>query len=229
MAERYLAMTSREDDGGNLLHKILPPGIDYNDLARVIFDDPDNKDGARAREELKRICRSVYNGFKVPACYSEEDHYQDVSFRFWKNLPNFRGEAKLGTLVYRIARNQLVDMRRKRWQREDPEATLGKDDELMNRLEQHFAPKENVNTTEEVTHRRIYKKELLRNLDEKEYQLFQARYVYGETDEEIAKKSGVTRQAVSKRSSRIVGKLKRINDEASRDSELSDFSDVVTQ
>lgn len=223
-----MTKTNNQDDG-NLLRRRLPSDTDFELLANMIFDEPDNKDGAKARAELERICIAAHRRFTVPSCYSAQDLCQDVAVRFWKALPGFRGQAKLGTLVYRIARNQLVDMRRRRWQREDPEAMLRQEDELLDRLAR-LAPSENVNTVEEAAFKKIYKKELLSNLGEKEYSLYQARYVYGHTEEEIAKQSGVTRQAVSKRLTRIVGKLKRINDEgSSQDSELSDFSDVVTR
>lgn len=223
-------MTPRsEGEDGNLLNQLLPSDTDYKLLANLIFDEPDNEDGAKARAELQRICRAAHRRFKVPSCYSEEDHYQDVAIRFWKTLPSFRGQARLGTLVYRIARNQLVDMRRRRWQREDPEATLRRDDDLFDRLE-HLSRVENVNAAEEAAYKKIYRKELLSTLGKKEYSLYQARYVYGHTEEEIAQEEGVTRQAISKRLTRLVGKLKKINDEASsQDSELSDFSDVVTR
>lgn len=222
-------MTPRkDDDDGNLLNKMLPSDTDYELLANLIFDNaPDNKDGAKARAELKRICNAVHSRFKVPSSYGNDDHYQDVSLRFFKSLPHHRGEAKLGTLVYRIAVNQLIDMRRRGWSRESPESLLRDDEKFFDLLEQQLARNQNVNGAAEAADRRIHEKELLGCLTKREYVLYRSRFVLGKTAPEIAEEEGVSRQAISKKLTRIVAKIKRKDDETS--SELSDFSDVVAK
>jgi RNA polymerase sigma-70 factor (ECF subfamily) len=48
-----------------------------------------------------------------------EDLYQEMLFQLWQSLPSYRGEAALGTWVYRVALNTAISHSRRRRRRAD--------------------------------------------------------------------------------------------------------------
>ncbi len=55
------------------------------------------------KAQISRLC-SAYLDNK----YETEDLFQEVMINVWKSLPNFRGDAKISTWVYRIAVNTAI-------------------------------------------------------------------------------------------------------------------------
>jgi len=46
--------------------------------------------------------------------YEKEDLYQEVLLQSWKSFPNFRGEAKFSTWLYRVALNTVFSFNKKK-------------------------------------------------------------------------------------------------------------------
>lgn len=76
---------------------------------------------AEHRDRLYRICRAYLPRDPVAA----QDLYQDVLVQLWTHLPAFRGEAQLGTWVYRVAVNTALLFKRREQRR--PSASAGPD------------------------------------------------------------------------------------------------------
>jgi len=60
------------------------------------------------QQKLLRIC-SVYS----KDASGTKDLFQEVLFNIWKSMPNFNGEAAIGTWMYRITLNVCLRMRSK--------------------------------------------------------------------------------------------------------------------
>ena len=64
----------------------------------------------QSRAGIRRLCNSYLNDSS-----EVDDLYQEIMTNVWKSLPDFRGEARLTTWVYRIAVNTaLIHQRRRR-------------------------------------------------------------------------------------------------------------------
>jgi RNA polymerase sigma-70 factor, ECF subfamily len=63
----------------------------------------------QSRAGIRRLCYSYLN-----SASEVDDLFQEIMTNVWNNLPNFRGEAKLSTWVYRIAVNTALIHRRRR-------------------------------------------------------------------------------------------------------------------
>ena len=195
-------------DEGSLPTELTQRAANNEKLTAEIFElefigANDLNDEAFRLTDLERICRAVFDKFDVPDWYSPEDHFQDVSIRFWKSLMGYRGEAKLSTVAYSIAFNQLVDRVRRQW-REDADD----EDDFIAKVEQQLARKQNSNTTADRADKRILMKELSGSLSDAESRLIREYYVLGKTTVEISSETGVTPQAVQKRLKRAVKKMK---------------------
>ena len=68
----------------------------------------------RHKAPLQRLCFSWLNGSG-----EVEDLFQEIMSHVWNALPNFRGEAQIGTWLYRIAVNTALLYRRK-WRPAEP-------------------------------------------------------------------------------------------------------------
>lgn len=77
------------------------------------------------RDRIYRICRAYLP--RDPA--AAQDLYQDILVQLWTHLPGFRGEAQLGTWVYRVAVNTALLFRRREQRR--PSALAGPDPETL--------------------------------------------------------------------------------------------------
>jgi len=58
---------------------------------------------------IHKICR-LYRESKE----DREDLFQEITFQLWKSLPNFKGNAKISTWIYRIALNTAIAAFRKK-------------------------------------------------------------------------------------------------------------------
>ncbi len=59
---------------------------------------------AENKDRLKRICR-----YYAPSAEDQKDIYQEILINIWRSLESFRGEASIGTWIYRIAVNTSLD------------------------------------------------------------------------------------------------------------------------
>jgi RNA polymerase sigma factor (sigma-70 family) len=60
-----------------------------------------------------------------------EDATQEILIKFMKALPNYRGESKLRTWLYRIAVNHILDMRRHDWSISAPLRSFAERDRIL--------------------------------------------------------------------------------------------------
>jgi RNA polymerase sigma-70 factor (ECF subfamily) len=61
------------------------------------------------RARIQRLCY----GYLGP-CGEVEDLFQEIMINAWNSLPNFRGESRASTWLYRVALNTALMYRRKR-------------------------------------------------------------------------------------------------------------------
>lgn len=68
----------------------------------------------RFREILQHYGASMQRIARVYASTTDDDEdlYQEIQFQVWRSLPSFRGEANIGTWVYRVALNTALKFRR---------------------------------------------------------------------------------------------------------------------
>lgn len=93
----------------------------------------------------------VYNTVKIRVKQNEDalDVSQEVFIKIWKALPNYRGDCRFSTWIYRIAVNASLDFLRK-YSGEAPENIFsGGDDEP----EREIADEGNVSSPEEALDR----------------------------------------------------------------------------
>lgn len=60
-------------------------------------------------DKVFRLCMGFVNDYDAA-----QDLAQETFISVWKNLPNFRGEANIGTWIYRIATNNCLRQLEKR-------------------------------------------------------------------------------------------------------------------
>lgn len=60
-------------------------------------------------QKVFRLCKGYFNGNVDLAA----DSAQEIFIKIWQNLHNFRGEAQIGTWIYRIAVNHCLTLLRK--------------------------------------------------------------------------------------------------------------------
>lgn len=58
---------------------------------------------------LHKVCRLYRDSVE-----DREDLFQEIVFQLWKSYPNFKGEAKISTWMYRIALNTAIASFRKK-------------------------------------------------------------------------------------------------------------------
>lgn len=72
--------------------------------------------------------------YKVSKSYAYPDHqdlYQEISIQLWRSLPNFKGESKITTWIYRIALNTAITYKSRKQKldyRVEQKVTLDHDD-----------------------------------------------------------------------------------------------------
>lgn len=145
----------------------------------------------------ERIIYKVCYLYATPAV-SLEDLYQEVVVNLWKGYPNFRGESKPSTWIYRIALNTCITFLRK---------------EKNAPLFVELSPEADRMDEEDETHqmlRRLY--DLIARLNHMEKSLILL-YLEDKSYEEIAEITGLTQTNVATRLSRIKEKLRKMNRE----------------
>jgi RNA polymerase sigma-70 factor (ECF subfamily) len=68
----------------------------------------------RHKAPIQRLCFAWLN-----SSGEVEDLFQEIMSNVWNALPNFRGEAQIGTWLYRIAVNTAL-LHRRKWRRVEP-------------------------------------------------------------------------------------------------------------
>ena len=145
----------------------------------------------------ERIIYKVCYLYATPSILLE-DLYQEVVVNLWKGYPNFRGESKTSTWVYRIALNTCISFLRK---------------EKNAPLFVELSPEADRLDEEDETHQmlcRLYN--LISRLSQIEKSLILL-YLEDKSYEEIAEITGLTQTNVATRLSRIKEKLRKMNRE----------------
>ncbi|MFK7809779.1 MAG: RNA polymerase sigma factor [Saprospiraceae bacterium] len=139
---------------------------------------------------INSLCRLYYNRKE-----DQKDAQQDIILQLWKAWPNFRGEAKVSTWMYKICLNVLLAKKRKENRRiEEAElTTLDLSDDQPN-----FPTKEDVQLLLEII-------EWL-NDEEKAIVVL---YLEGYKNKEISEMLMISQTNVSTRLHRIKRKLRR--------------------
>jgi len=80
----------------------------------VDLDLPDRQyEFMRLLEEHKTLIYKVCRLY-CPEPADRQDLFQEIIFQLWKGFPGFRGEAKFGTWLYRVALNTAISAARKK-------------------------------------------------------------------------------------------------------------------
>lgn len=139
---------------------------------------------------LHKVCGMFCN-----VAHDKEDLYQEIILQLWKSWPNFKGNSKLSTWMYRIALNTAISMsakiKRHKPVQDSPAndvGTLDNDDELVS--EEDIQSLHNAISKLSDIERAV----ILLYLEEKSY-------------EEIAEITGLTKTNVGVRILRIKKKL----------------------
>lgn len=89
-----------------------------------MFDDASEREwmqriargDAAAFESLFKTYEKAVGNFLYRMCYDKalaEDCLQETFLRLWKAAPNWRGESKVSTFIFQIAKNLALDVREK--------------------------------------------------------------------------------------------------------------------
>ncbi|MDE7159853.1 MAG: sigma-70 family RNA polymerase sigma factor [Muribaculaceae bacterium] len=112
------------------------PPIDEKELVRQLQDE---STAAQAFDTLMRIYgEQMYWQIRrmVVSHDDANDLLQNAFVKVWQNLPNFRGDAKLSTWLFKIAVNESINFLNKERQRNQLTATDEEGDEyLLNNIE----------------------------------------------------------------------------------------------
>jgi RNA polymerase sigma factor (sigma-70 family) len=190
-------------------------------LAASVFqaESDEGKEDPECSEVLRKLdqaCQRLFRDYRVPSYYSPEDLASDVKVNFLEFLPRYRGEVELGKFLYRIARNQLISVcRRKECDRFVDLNRYEYDDEAFDEGDFSARTKRGHRELSDESERQyeaILVGELLGDRPDAERILCE-RLVDDETATETAQEFGVSRQAVSKRRDRILNRMKTILEE----------------
>lgn len=140
---------------------------------------------------ILKICR-IYGKDAI----DREDLRQDILLNAWISFPQFRGDAKFSTWLYRVALNTAIGRFRKKKVNEQP----------MTATYDHV-----VDSESEKSRQLELLDELLRNLTDDEKALV-ALYLDELSYEEIAQITGLTESNVGVKLNRIKLKLKKLSD-----------------
>lgn len=156
----------------------------------------------RNKEKFEKIIiqhRSIIS--KVCFLYAGEeefeDYYQEVLFQLWRSLPKFRGESEISTWIYRISLNTCISFIRK--DRKMKKVPLQQELNFSNNdVESKMQIRELYYLINQLN--KLEKAMILLWLDEKSY-------------EEIAAITGLSRNNVAVKLSRIKEKLKKMSNQ----------------
>jgi RNA polymerase sigma-70 factor (ECF subfamily) len=147
---------------------------------------------------LDAVCQRAV--FRRSSSYSWEDLRQDVWIKFGRWLGHYRYEASFKTVLWRIARNQLVDVHRQAGQE-----CCSLEDLLPDEYDTQIDLPSPTALTDIQDN--IQVSEWLATLDEDERELYVQHQHFGVSLTEVARARDVSRQAVSKQWQRVLKKL----------------------
>ncbi|MBE6022731.1 MAG: sigma-70 family RNA polymerase sigma factor [Cellulosilyticum sp.] len=136
------------------------------------------------------------------------DAAQEVCIKIWKQLKNFKGDAKLSTWIYRIAINTSLDLLRQQKKRQEQIVLLTENDNLEKSKDLHqwddlstqLSEKEGLNVLWQA----------MQELKEDDRIIIVLRDIEGYSYDEIALTLGISIGTVKSRLSRARIKLKKI-------------------
>jgi len=136
------------------------------------------------------------------------DAAQEVCIKIWKQLKNFKGDAKLSTWIYRIAINTSLDLLRQQKKRQEQIVLLTENDNLEKSKHLHqwddlstqLSEKEGLNVLWQA----------MQELKEDDRIIIVLRDIEGYSYDEIALTLGISIGTVKSRLSRARIKLKKI-------------------
>jgi len=137
---------------------------------------------------IHKVC-NIYRDRKE----DKEDLFQEITYQLWKSFPNFRGDSKFTSWMYRIALNTAMASFRK------DSLKISDSDKL---------PEKPMNEHEENYQERLLFK-AIKKLDEGEKAIISL-YLEGMTNSEMAEIIGISKNNVSVRLNRIKNKIKSI-------------------
>lgn len=142
---------------------------------------------------------SVVRGIMGPTI-DVEDVVQEVFIKVFRALPDFRGDSRLSTWIYRIARNEALNARSRRRERTVP----------IEDCEDLRAEAGNPETSLRRTMAAEHLERLMQRLDEPERLALELRYAGEKTYEEIAEIMGIPLGTVKTHIHRSKLSLKRM-------------------
>ncbi|MFY0593959.1 RNA polymerase sigma factor [Roseivirga sp.] len=148
----------------------------------------------RLVDEHQRIIHKVSRMYR-DNIEDEKDLFQDIVLQLWKSYPNFRGESKASTWIYRIALNTAMAFYRKK----APDVALTPD--LPDTLDK--SRPDEKSEQEELLYDALHRLEVT---DRAIISLFLDEYSYSE----IAKIIGISENYVGVKINRIKKRLKEL-------------------
>lgn len=140
--------------------------------------------------------------FKVCYIYAEkeyiDDYYQEVLIQLWRSFPNFRGDAKLSSWIYKISLNTCISFVRKK-KRKPISVPLNLE---VNIYDENFEKKQQLEELYNLINKlnKLEKSVILLWLEERSY-------------DEIAFITGLSRANVATKLHRIKEKLKDMSNQ----------------
>lgn len=149
---------------------------------------------------LEAVCRRALSRYRLGSSYSWQDLSSEVMIKFAPWYWQYKGQASLKTVLYRFVRNHLIDLHRK------PDERCLSFEDLQ--LEERLARTPQRRALSDVEDG-IRVRELMEHLrDDKERRLFVEYVLEGKTASEVARGTGVSRQAVTKRVKKMLDRLR---------------------
>lgn len=139
---------------------------------------------------IHKLCRLYRDGLE-----DREDLFQEIVFQLWKSYPNYRGDAKISTWMYRIALNTAIASFRKKI------TTINYSPELPD-----FAEEQSSDELE-LRQERLFA--VLKLLDDSEKALI-ALYFEELSYQQIAEITGINENYVGVKLNRIKAKIKTL-------------------
>ncbi len=142
--------------------------------------------------------------FKITKMYfnnptDREDLYQEIVYRAWKSFPQFRGDSKFSTWLYRVALNTAMT-----FLKSEKKSPLQKDEE---KVIKYNAPNENYSSEQDENLALMYHAIGQLNPIDKTLIFY---YLQGYSGEETAKELGISHANTRVKLNRVKQKLKII-------------------